>query len=105
MTGDSPITLDEFRVLHVGLAAAAKALDREIEASGAVDRVTSRVMARIAPRRTRRAIWFAIAATLVIAAGLGSVADLALNDARVSAAREVVVLDPLVFGTAVVEQR
>ena len=105
MTGDTPINLDEFRVLHVGLAAAAKALDREIEASGAVDRVTSRVLARTAPRPAPRAIWFAIAAALVIAAGLGSVADRALNDARINSTGEVVVLDPLVFGATVVNQQ
>ena len=40
-----------------------------------------------------------------LAAGLGSLADLAFIGARADAAQEVVVLDPLVFGTTVVDQR
>ena len=106
MTGDTPINLDEVRALDAGLARAAQALDREIAASGAVGRVADRVMARVAERRrARRAIWFAVAAALIIAAGLGSFADLALIGARTAANNEVVVMDPLIFGTTVVDQR
>ncbi len=102
MTGDTPIIPEE--ALDAGLARAAEALDREIAASAAVDRVTRRVMARIARRPVRRGVWFAIAAALIIAAGLGSLADLAFVGAR-TGGQEVVVMDPLVFGPAVVDQR
>ncbi len=105
MTGDTPITRDDIHALDAGLARAAGALDREIAASGAVDRVASRVMAQVAPPKARRAIWFAIAAALIIAAGLGSLADLALLGPRTATDQEVVVMDPLIFGTTVVDQR
>jgi hypothetical protein len=105
MNGDAPLAPDELQILDRGLAGAAEALDREIAASGALDRVTGRVMARVARRPARRAIWFAIAAALVVAAGLGSLADLVFVDARISAGQEVVVMDPLVFEPAVTGQR
>ncbi len=106
MTGDTPIILDEVRALDAGLARAAQALDHEIAASGAVERIADRVVARIAERRrARRAIWFAVAAALIIAAGLGSLTDLVLVGPRTPPGQEVVVMDPLIFGTAVVDQR
>lgn len=105
MIGEAPLTPNEMHVLDSGLARAAQALDSEIAASGAVDRVTRRVMARVAQQPARRAIWFAIAAALIVAAGLGSLADLAFVGGRTGAGQEVVVMDPLVFGPAVVDQR
>ena len=106
MTGDAPIALDESRALAAALGRAADALDRDIAASAAVDRIAGRVMARLAERRqTRRSIWFAVAAALIIAAGLGSLADLALIGARSGPYAEVVVMDPLIFGTAVVDRQ
>ena len=106
MTGDTPHTIDQVLTLDGGLARAAKALDREIAASASVDRVADRVAARLAEhRRARRSIWFAVAAALIIAAGLGSLADLALIGVRSGPGAEVVMMDPLIFGTAVVDQR
>ncbi len=105
MTGDTPIIPDEVRALDAGLARAAVALDREIAASGAVERIADRVMRRVARRPARRAVWFAIAAALIVAAGLGSLADLAFVGDRTGPGQEVVVMDPLVFGPAVAEPR
>ena len=104
MTGEYPIMPDELRALDGGLARAARALDREIADSGAVDRVARRVMTRVAAGPPhRRALWFAVAATLVVAAGLGSLADVAFTAGSASN-QEVVVVDPLIFGTAVMGQ-
>ncbi len=107
MTGEAPITTDELSMLETGLAGAARALDREIAASGASARVAGRVMAGLAARRrARRAIWFAVAAALIVAAGLGSLTDLTLIGARTNnAGQDVVVMDPLIFGTTLVDQR
>ncbi len=105
MTGEAPLAPDELQVLDHGLARAAEALDREIAASGAAERIAGRVTAHLRRRPTRRAVWFAIAAALIIAAGLGSLADLAFIGGRTSPGQEVVVMDPLVFGPAVVDQQ
>ncbi len=106
MTGEAPITTDELHRLDESLAGAAAALDREIAASGAAERIADRVVARLAERRrVRRSIWFAVAAALIVAAGLGSLADFALIGERAAPNQEVVVIDPLIFGTAVVDQR
>ena len=104
MTGEAPLTPEELDVLDRGLARAAEALDREIAASGAADRVVEQVAARVS-RRAPGAVWFAIAAALIVAAGLGSLADLVFFGTRPDPAQEVVVLDPLVFGTTVVDQQ
>ncbi len=105
MTGSRPIMPDELHTLDGGLARAARALDREIADSGAAERVARRVMARVAARPShRRTLWFAVAATLVVAAGLGSWADVAFTG-RSASNQEVVVVDPLIFGTAVVSQQ
>lgn len=105
MSDDTPIPPADLRELNAALTRCARALDREIAASGAVDRVGARVRTRIAARPFRRTIWFAIAATLIIAAGLGSLADFALINGRDDTGQQVVVMDPLVFGTTVVEQQ
>lgn len=105
MTGNAPFTMDDMRKLEEGLAGAAKVLDREIAASGAVDRIAGRVMARVRRRPVHRATWLAVAAALIVAAGLGSLADLTLFGWRTQPTQDVVVLDPLIFGTAVVDQR
>ena len=105
MTADTPIRPDDVRALDAGLARAAEALDREIAASGAVARVAERVKKRIQRRPARRAIWLAIAAALIVAAGLGSLADLVFVGARIGSGQEVVVMDPLVFGPAVADRR
>lgn len=104
MTGDTPEPTGE--PFETGLAHAAQAIDRDIAASGAIDRVVRVVAARMVEhRRARRSIWFAVAAALIIAAGLGSLADLTLIGSRSGPGGEAVVMDPLIFGTAVVDQR
>ncbi len=95
----------EMRALDIGLARAAAALDREIAASGGAGRVAGRVLARATARPVRRAAWVAIAATMLIAACLGSLADLALIGSRDGPRQELVVLDPLVFGPTELDQR
>ncbi len=105
MIGNAANPLDDDRALAAGLAGAAEALDREIAASGALDRVVGRVRAGVAAhRRAQRRVWLAIAAALILAAGLGSLADVTLIGARGVPDREVVVMDPLIFGTAMVNQ-
>lgn len=84
--------------LDRALTAAAAETDREIAASGAPVRVGAVVLARIGARSIRRIPWVAIAATLLIAAGLGSVADLALVNGADDSGQSIVLLDPMVFG-------
>jgi hypothetical protein len=89
--------------LDRALAAAAAETDRDIAASGAATRVSAGVLARIA-RPVRRIPWFAIAAALVLAAGLGSIADLTLvAPAADDPGQNVVLLDPMVFGPTEVD--
>ncbi len=97
---------DDAVALERGLAAARAAADREIAASGAIGRIESGLAQRLVPSRPqRRNRWIAIAAGLVIAAGLGSAYDLATSASSTTGGRpiNVVVLDPLVFGPAEVE--
>jgi hypothetical protein len=87
--------------LEDGLLAARAALDAEIEASGAAERVSAMVLARRPPRRRARQSmrWIAAAAAIVIAAGLGSVVDITLVAPSEQTSQEVVLLDPLIFGS------
>jgi hypothetical protein len=89
--------------LDRALVAAAAETDREIAASGASLRVGAAVLARIGARSLRRIPWVAIAATLLIAAGLGSVADLTLVNAADESGQSIVLLDPMVFGPTEVD--
>ena len=96
---------DDAVALERGLTAARVATDVETAASGALARVEQAVSKRLLPSRPQRSRrWVAVAAGLVIAAGLGSAYDLVTSTA-VQAGRpiNVVVLDPLVFGPAEVE--
>lgn len=93
---------DDAVTLWNGLSAARVAADAEVAVSGAVGRIES-ALTRSRPRPWRSR-WIAIAAAMVVAAGLGSAYDLVIGDSG-SAAMNVVVLDPLVFGTAEVEQQ
>jgi hypothetical protein len=87
--------------LDAALAGAARVLDGDIARSGAAVRVGRNVLAAVAAPAMRNIPWFALAAALVLAAGLGSLADLAfLNVPAGVGGQEVVVLDPLVFGPA-----
>lgn len=89
--------LDRSRRLDTMLAAAAAAMDAEIARSGAAARVSGSVMAAVGLTRSRRKRWMAVAAALVVAAGLGSLMDLSVVR-RVDDGVDVVILDPLVFG-------
>jgi hypothetical protein len=91
--------------LDRALAAARVSLDDEIAASGAPERVVRAVTANGAGiRRWSPRSWFAVAAALVLAAGLGSFIDFTVVGSG-DGSYEVVVVDPLVFGTAAVEMR
>jgi hypothetical protein len=87
---------DDGLTLARGLDDARTALDAEIAASGAVARVSAALSARL-PLPQRRHGWVAVAATLVLAAGLGSAFDLAFLQSPDAGSFNVVVLDPLVF--------
>lgn len=89
--------LDRSRRLDTMLATAADAMDAEIARSGAAARVAGSVMAAVGLTRSRRKRWMAVAAALVVAAGLGSLMDLSVVR-RVDDGVDVVILDPLVFG-------
>lgn len=89
-------------MLDRALAAARDEVDAEIAASGATERVLRALVARdVRPRRASRG-WMAIAAALVLAAGLGSLIDYAVVGSG-DGSYEMVVVDPLVFGTTAVE--
>jgi hypothetical protein len=89
--------LEDAAVLDAGLGMLRDAMDREIAASGAAARVGSAALAAVSRRGlTRR--WAAVAAALVVAAGLGSLADVSIVAPADTERYEVVVLDPLVFG-------
>ncbi len=82
---------------HV-LAAVRDVVDGEISASGAVARVKAAILARRrADRRTAGRRWMAVAAGLVVAAGIGSFIDFTVLGPA-DHGSEVVVVDPLVFG-------
>lgn len=89
--------------LDRALLAVRQSVDAEIAASGARERIL-RALAIEVPRQRRRAVrsLVAMAAALVIAAGLGSVIDMTMIGAPDNG-YDVVVVDPLVFGPAVVE--
>jgi hypothetical protein len=94
---------DDAVMLERGLAAACAAADAEIASSGALARIESRLARRLPQQGHRSSRWMAVAAALVVAAGLGSAYDLAMSSNTASQPINVVVLDPLVFGPAEVE--
>jgi len=93
---------DDAAILERGLVAARMAADAEIAASGAIERIESGLARRL-PRQRASRRWIAVAAALVVAAGLGSAYDLAMGGIASGQPVNVVVLDPLVFGPAEVE--
>jgi hypothetical protein len=93
---------DDAAVLERGLQAARAAADAEIAASGAIARIETGLARRL-PRQSASRRWLAVAAALVVAAGLGSAYDLAMGVNASGQPVNVVVLDPLVFGPAEVE--
>jgi hypothetical protein len=91
---------DDALKLARNLAEARAAADGEIAASGAVERVRMGALAGIAARN-RRVSWMAVAATLVLAAGLGGLFDLAVIAPQGQPSRyDVVNIDPLGLGVA-----
>lgn len=95
---------DSAAALDRGLGKVREALDAEIAASGAVARIGAAIQATL-PDRHSRSRWIAVAAALVIAAGLGSVFDLRFLAPLDERGVDVVVLDPLVFGPTEIEIR
>lgn len=96
--------LDGAAALDRGLGRVRESIDAEIAASGAVARTGAAIQANL-PDRYSRSRWIAVAAALVIAAGLGSVFDLRFLAPLEERGVDVVVLDPLVFGPTEVEIR
>jgi len=91
--------------LERALSAARDIAAADVAASGAPDRILRALMAdTVRPARWRPRSWVAVAATLVVAAGLGSVLDVAVLGGN-DASHETVLVDPLVFGPAAVETR
>jgi len=91
--------LDDARRLETGLDRARAAIDAEIAGSGGPERIAGAVLAAAArPAGLLRPRWVAIAATLVIAAGLGAVYEFITNGPPDGQSFDMVVLDPLVFG-------
>jgi hypothetical protein len=99
-----------FRAYRDGAAALERTLlairdsvDREVQASGAPERLMRALV--VAPARALRwspRSWAAVAAALVLAAGLGSFIDVTMVGSD-NGRYETVVVDPFVFGTAQVE--
>ena len=88
--------------LAAGLERARTAVDAEIAGSAAAQRVAAAVLAEVGLGPPRRLRWLGIAATLVIAAGLGGLFE--ANRLQASAPLDLVVLDPLTFGAVAVDQ-
>ena len=95
---------DDAVTLWDGLSAARAAADADVATSGALARIESALIGEVPPRRSWRSRWIAIAAALVVGAGLGSAYDLVIGDGVSSSGLNVVVLDPLVFGTEADQQ-
>jgi hypothetical protein len=94
---------DDSVALRESLAGARLALDVEIATSGAAARIEAALMGSLPRQGPRRNRWIAVAAALVVAAGLGSAYDLVVGSRATDAPINVVVLDPLVFGPAEVD--
>jgi hypothetical protein len=91
--------------LDRALAAARVSVDAEIAASGATERVLRALISTgVRPHRWSPRSWIAVAAALVVAAGLGSFIDVTVVGSR-DGSYDVVVVDPFVFGPAAVETR
>jgi hypothetical protein len=95
--------LDEAAALAADLALARDAIDADIAASGAASRISAAVLGAVSRRGSARR-WVAVAAALVVAAGLGSLVDLSFVAPADEGRVDVVILDPLVFGPTGVEQ-
>jgi hypothetical protein len=88
--------------LHSGLQRVCAEIDAEIAGSGATRRVVVAVLSEAGAAPHRRLRWVAIAATLVLAAGLGGFVEMARQQPAGDV--NVVALDPLTFGAVAVDQ-
>ena len=77
------------------------AIDAEIAASGANARVAAAVLSETGTSPRRHLRWLAIAATLVVAAGVGGLFEM---NRQQTSDLNVVVLDPLTFSAVAVDQ-
>ncbi len=93
------VRLDTAAALDAAFTSLRDAMDAEMAASGAVARVEANVLAAL-PRRINSWRWGVIAASVVVAAALGALADVTILAPAGSEPFEVVTLDPLVFGPA-----
>ena len=91
--------LDSAAALDMGLVALRGAIDAEIVASRAAERVQA-VVLTVLPRRVNAWRWRLVAASVVVAAALGALADLTSLAPAGGEPMEGVILDPLVFGPA-----
>src|SRR5690554_1313576 len=69
--------------------------DAGLEAGGGVGRIEAAVIARLPPRRRRPERWIAAAATMVLAAGLGTITGLSTMQMEMEQRTELTMLDPL----------
>lgn len=88
--------------LSAGLSLVRAEIDAEIARSGAPARVAAAVLAEAGMAQRHHLRWVAIAATLVVAAGLGGLFE--VNRQPAASDLNVVVLDPLTFGAVAVDQ-
>jgi hypothetical protein len=98
---DASMNGSDDQLLAAGLHRARAAIDAEIGRSAAPKRVAAAVLAEtVGPQPRFR--WVAIAATMVVAAGLGGLYE----TSRIQGTGDlnVVVLDPLTFGAVAVDQ-
>ena len=87
---------------NAGLQRVRTVIDAEIARAHAVDRVAAVVLSETGMVPARRLRWLGIAATLVVAAGLGGLFE--ANRLQTATPVDVVVLDPLTFGAVAVDQ-
>jgi hypothetical protein len=91
--------LDSAAALDAAFASLRDGMDAEIAASGAAGRVQAVVLGAL-PRRRNVRRWRLVAASVLIAAALGALADVTILAPVDGEPFEVVTLDPLVFGPA-----
>lgn len=91
--------LDSAAALDAAFASLRDGMDAEIAASGAAGRVQAAVLGAL-PRRPNARRWGLVAASVVVAAALGALADVTILAPVGGEPFEVVTLDPLVFGPA-----
>ncbi len=99
---DVRASLDAMRDVTRALDGVRAGLDDEIDESGAESRIADSVLTGLGLAPARRWRRLAVAAALLVAAGLGGVYEFAHSSPTTGF--DVVVLDPLVFGPAGFDQ-